>query len=54
MSFSFSKDKEQKEFKGTSYQLSPEQLEELHKKYGQPGEMAPGQAAPKKRKRTFE
>ena len=34
-----------------SYQLSPQQLEEIHKKYGRPGEMAPGQPAKKKRNR---
>lgn len=36
--------------KCVSYHLTPEQLEELQKKYGRPGEMAPGQPAPKKRK----
>ncbi len=34
-----------------SYQLSPQQLEEIHKKYGRPGEMSPGQPAKKKRNR---
>jgi len=37
--------------KYTSYRLSPKQLEELQKKYGRPGEMAPGRPAPQKRKR---
>ncbi|HBV98298.1 MAG TPA: hypothetical protein DEF36_14825 [Desulfotomaculum sp.] len=35
----------------TSYQLSAGQLEELHRKYGRPGEMSPGKPAPKKRNR---
>ena len=34
-----------------SYQLSPQQLEEIHKKYGRPGEMSPGQPDKKKRNR---
>lgn len=34
-----------------SYHLSPQELEQLHRKYGRPGEIAPGQTAPKKRKR---
>lgn len=34
-----------------SYHLSPHQLEEIHKKYGRPGEMSPGQPAKKKRNR---
>lgn len=32
-----------------SYQLTPQQLKELHKKYGRPGEISPGRPAPKKR-----
>lgn len=34
-----------------SYQLSPDQLSSLHKKYGRPGEIAPGQPATRKRNR---
>ncbi|MFZ5643590.1 MAG: hypothetical protein ACOY46_08375 [Bacillota bacterium] len=34
-----------------SYHLSPDQLAELHRKYGRPGEMSPGRPAPKKRNR---
>ena len=34
-----------------SYQLSPQQLEEIHKKYGRPGVMSPRQPAKKKRNR---
>jgi len=34
-----------------TYHLTPGQLEELHKRFGQPGEMSPGQPAPKKRNR---
>lgn len=34
-----------------SYYLTPEQLAEVHKKYGFPGEMAPGQPAKRKRRR---
>lgn len=34
-----------------SYRLSPTELESLQKKYGLPGEMAPGQPAIKKRNR---
>jgi len=33
------------------YQLSPSQLEEVYRKYGRPGEIAPGQPATKKRSR---
>ncbi|MFA7467104.1 MAG: hypothetical protein WCY82_02425 [Desulfotomaculaceae bacterium] len=47
----FARPRKQAQTKCTSYHLSPEQLEELQKKYGQPGEMAPGQPAPKKRRR---
>lgn len=35
----------------SSYHLSPRQLEDLHKKFGRPGEMSPGVPAPKKRSR---
>lgn len=34
-----------------SYHLSPHQLEELHRKYGRPGEISPGIPAKKKRNR---
>lgn len=34
-----------------SYHLSPRQLEELHRKYGRPGEISPGIPAKKKRNR---
>lgn len=34
-----------------SYQLSPVELANLRNKYGRPGEIAPGQPAPKKRSR---
>lgn len=34
-----------------SYRLSPQQLEEIHRKYGRPGEIAPGQPATRKRNR---
>ena len=34
-----------------SYQLSPSQLEEVYRKYGRPGEIAPGRPATKKRSR---
>lgn len=37
----------------TSYHLSAGQLAELHRKYGRPGEMSPGQPAPKKRNRLI-
>ena len=47
----FAKPGKQVQTKCTIYHLSPEQLEELQKKYGRPGEMAPGRPAPKKRKR---
>ena len=40
-----------KQLNTNSYYLSPHELEELQKKYGRPGEIAPGQPAPKKRKR---
>lgn len=33
-----------------SYQLTSEQLNEIHLKYGQPGEISPGQKARKRRK----
>lgn len=45
------KSKKQKQLNSTSYYLSPHELEELQRKYGRPGEIAPGQPAPKKRKR---
>lgn len=35
----------------SSYHLSPQQLEEIHRKYGRPGEISPGQPATKKRNR---
>ncbi|MDD4587447.1 MAG: hypothetical protein PHC60_03505 [Heliobacteriaceae bacterium] len=31
------------------YRLSPESLEDLYRKYGRPGEIAPGVKAPRKR-----
>lgn len=34
-----------------SYHLSPRELEELYRKYGRPGEIAPGRPATKKRSR---
>lgn len=34
-----------------SYQLSPTELANLQNKYGRPGEIAPGQPAPKRRSR---
>lgn len=34
-----------------SYSLSPNELEEVYRKYGRPGEIAPGQPATKKRNR---
>jgi len=34
-----------------NYQLSPSQLEEVYRKYGRPGEIAPGRPATKKRSR---
>ena len=40
-----------KNTKMNTYHLSPQHLEELHKKYGLPGEMSPGQPAKKKRNR---
>lgn len=46
------KNKEDKRYKMiSSYQLSPAQLEEIYRKYGRPGEIAPGQPATKKRSR---
>ncbi|AGK99783.1 hypothetical protein [Desulfoscipio gibsoniae] len=47
----YAKTKKQKQFNAASYYLSPRELEELQRKYGRPGEIAPGQPAPKKRKR---
>ncbi len=47
----YAKIKRQKQFNATSYYLLPHELEELQRKYGRPGEIAPGQPAPKKRKR---
>lgn len=35
----------------SSYHLSPQQLEEIHRKYGRPGEMSPGKPATRKRNR---
>lgn len=35
----------------SSYRLSPQQLEEIHRKYGRPGEIAPGRPATRKRSR---
>ena len=46
---SFNKDSRYKII--NSYQLSPQQLEEIHKIYGRPGEMSPGQPAKTKRNR---
>ncbi len=34
-----------------SYHLSPQQLQEIHRKYGNPGEIAPGRQATRKRNR---
>lgn len=34
-----------------SYSLSPSELEEVYRKYGRPGEIAPGRPATKKRNR---
>ncbi|MCL6559526.1 MAG: hypothetical protein K6U74_12155 [Firmicutes bacterium] len=34
-----------------SYHLSPQQLAEIHRKYGRPGELSPGQPAKRKRNR---
>lgn len=34
-----------------SYHLSPQQLEEIHRKYGRPGEVSPGRPATRKRSR---
>ncbi len=45
------KSRNQKQFNSINYYLSPHELEELQRKYGRPGEIAPGQPAPKKRKR---
>lgn len=43
-------DKNNNSYKATrSYQLSPDQLAEIHRKYGRPGEIAPGQPATRKR-----
>lgn len=36
------------------YHLSPQQLEDIHRKYGRPGEMAPGIPATRKRNRLSE
>ncbi len=47
----YTKLKRQKQFNATNYYLSSHELEELQRKYGRPGEIAPGQPAPKKRKR---
>lgn len=38
----------------SSYQLSPRELSEIHKKYGRPGELAPGRPATRKRNRLDE
>ena len=35
----------------SNYQLTSDELKGIHKKYGLPGEVAPGQPATKKRKR---
>ncbi|MCL6635290.1 MAG: hypothetical protein K6T29_05915 [Peptococcaceae bacterium] len=35
----------------TSYYLSPRELEDIYRKYGRPGEVAPGQPAARKRSR---
>ncbi|KAF1085803.1 hypothetical protein SPSYN_00532 [Sporotomaculum syntrophicum] len=48
------KSKNQKHSNSTNYYLSQHELEELQRKYGRPGEIAPGQPAPKKRKRLDE
>ncbi len=47
----YAKIKRQKQSNAANYYLSPHELEELQRKYGRPGEIAPGQPAPKKRKR---
>jgi len=47
----YAKYKNQKRLNATNYYLSPHELAELQRKYGRPGEIAPGQPAPKKRKR---
>lgn len=46
------KGREENRFRVTnSYHLSPQQLEEVHRKYGRPGEMSPGRPATRKRNR---
>lgn len=46
---------EQDKYKMTnSYHLSPRELTEVHKKYGRPGELAPGRPATRKRNRLDE
>ncbi|WP_066633018.1 hypothetical protein [Desulfolucanica intricata] len=35
----------------STYHLTPQQLEEIHRKYGRPGEISPGRPAKKKRGR---
>lgn len=47
----YAKPGKQKQLDTISYHLLPRELEELQRKYGRPGEIAPGQPAPKKRKR---
>jgi len=47
----YAKPGKQKQPNATSYHLLPHELEELQRKYGRPGEIAPGQPAPKKRRR---
>lgn len=37
-----------------SYYLTPRQLEEIYRKYGRPGELAPGRPATRKRRRLDE
>lgn len=43
--------KKEKSSEIVSYQLSPTELANLQNEYGRPGEIAPGQPAPKKRSR---
>lgn len=38
----------------SSYHLSPQQLQEIHRKYGRPGELAPGRPATRKRNRLYD